>query len=109
MGVCLSLPGRQCPSRYPQHFGKGLVAGYDSHMSVDGEMGTMFGVKTNRYQKEWVFFNEKQLLPCYLVTLDFLQNKAKAQMDAVCTLLNQSYHDMTEEKLKTLNQDDMLN
>lgn len=55
--ICLSLPGRQHLSTYPQDNGRPQCrAGFDSHMSAC------------RGNMEWVFFDSAQLLPCYLVT-----------------------------------------
>eukprot|EP01084_Bolivina_argentea_P206018 351832_1 len=93
--VCLSLPGRQYKASYPQMLGKPLMDGYDSHISKD------------RNEMEWVFFNSHQLLLCYLVTLDFLEAKAKQQMDYVCQFLESKFLGMREEKLNTLTKDDV--
>lgn len=53
--ICMSLPGRQCPSTYPRDNGAPCRPGYDSHMSTD------------RANMEWVFFASDQLLPCFIV------------------------------------------
>ena len=95
--VCLSLPGRQYKATYPTMMGKGLMDNFDSHISADHGIEGM----------EWVFFNSDQLLLCYLVTLDFLQQKAKVQMEAVCELLEKKYLEMKEAKLKELPVDDI--
>ena len=57
--VCLALAGRQYPATYPKDRGSSLKNGYDSHIS-----------SPEPHNKEWVFFDSSQLLPCYLVTLE---------------------------------------
>ena len=93
--VCLSLPGRQYKASYPQMLGKPLMDGYDSHVSKD------------RNEMEWVFFSSDQLLLCYLVTLDFLKDEAKEQMDYVCQFLESKFLGMRQEKLNKLTKDDV--
>eukprot|EP01084_Bolivina_argentea_P276555 471899_1 len=60
--VCLCINGNMYPAKYPTDKGSGLKLGYDMHYSgdnKDGEMG-----------KQWVYFDTKQLLLIYLVTLN---------------------------------------
>ena len=68
--VCLTLPGYQWKSTYPNDFGKGLRHGYDSHVSW-GQCGG-----GDRSYKEWVFFDSSQILPCYLISIN---DKTKLQ------------------------------
>jgi len=56
--LCLCLPGRQFPAKYPQHFGIDLVTGFDSHVSdddTDGPKGS-----------QWIMFSSDQILPVFL-------------------------------------------
>ena len=63
--VCLALPGKQYPATYPEDRGTSLKDGYDSHVSA------------SRNNKEWVFFDSSQLLPCCLVTLQNIETANK--------------------------------
>ena len=69
--VCLSLPGRQFGATCLCSCGRSLKHGYDSHFSAS--LFCFFCM----YNKEWVFFDSSQLLPCCLVTIEDI-HKANA-------------------------------
>jgi len=78
--VCLSLPGRQYSSTYPNDLGKPCRPNYDSHISNDQNGG-----------KEWVFFDSSQLLLCYLMDRQYLSG-ITVIMKEICDCLNLGYN-----------------
>jgi len=53
--MCLAVLGKTYVASYPAMLGKPLVTGYDSHVSDDAE------------HTEWVFFDNDQLLPLFII------------------------------------------
>jgi len=53
--MCMAICGKQYKASYPQSFGKPLMEGYDMHVSND------------RQNMEWVFFDNDQLLPVFIL------------------------------------------
>lgn len=68
--MCLALCGKKYVASYPQSLGKPLKQGFDMHVSND------------RNNMEWVFFDNDQLLPAFVIEPDRIQD-VKPEIDRV--------------------------
>lgn len=79
--MCLAVCGKQYKASYPESMGKPLTEGYDMHVSKD------------RGNNEWVFFDNDQLLPAFVIEPERIA-EVQHVVDVVARELVTSYREV---------------